>query len=165
MNVFLCRLGAGGGESQGLQQLAGGGCRSPAIRVSYQHPRSVARSLPSRWGSTRGSARGGAGRGAKGGAHHEFKGVRTRQGVKGYLVEIRPPKWKKTIWLGTYNTSVEAAGAYDAGTNTFTTFYSLHFPCFQIRGSSQTPDWPCALEGLIRLFFMHKMGHGNYDLL
>jgi hypothetical protein len=35
--------------------------------------------------------------------------------VKGFLVEIRPPKWKKTIWLGTYTTSREAAGAYDAG--------------------------------------------------
>lgn len=44
-----------------------------------------------------------------------FKGVRQRKGVRGYLVEIRPPKWKKTIWLGTYNSDREAAGAYDAG--------------------------------------------------
>lgn len=64
---------------------------------------------------TRGTSRGGLERGPNGGVHHEFKGVRTRKGVKGFLVEIRPPKWKKTIWLGTYNTSVEAAGAYDAG--------------------------------------------------
>jgi hypothetical protein len=49
------------------------------------------------------------------GAHQDFRGVRTRRGVKGFLVEIRPPKWKKTIWLGTYNTDVEAAGAFDAG--------------------------------------------------
>jgi hypothetical protein len=41
--------------------------------------------------------------------------VRQRKGVRGYLVEIRPPKWKKTIWLGTYNSDREAAGAYDAG--------------------------------------------------
>lgn len=44
-----------------------------------------------------------------------FRGVRQRKGVRGYLVEIRPPKWKKTIWLGTYNSDREAAGAYDAG--------------------------------------------------
>lgn len=44
-----------------------------------------------------------------------FKGVRQRKGVRGFLVEIRPPKWKKTIWLGTYNSDREAAGAYDAG--------------------------------------------------
>lgn len=48
-------------------------------------------------------------------AAHGFKGVRTRKGVRGFLVEIRPPKWKRTIWLGTYNTPGEAAGAYDAG--------------------------------------------------
>jgi hypothetical protein len=41
--------------------------------------------------------------------------VRQRKGVRGYLVEIRPPKWKRTIWLGTYNSDREAAGAYDAG--------------------------------------------------
>lgn len=41
--------------------------------------------------------------------------MRTRKGVRGFLVEIRPPKWKRTIWLGTYNTPGEAAGAYDAG--------------------------------------------------
>lgn len=35
--------------------------------------------------------------------------------MRGFLVEIRPPKWKRTIWLGTYNTDREAAGAYDAG--------------------------------------------------
>jgi hypothetical protein len=35
--------------------------------------------------------------------------------VKGFLVEIRPKGWKKTIWLGTYPTSPEAARAYDAG--------------------------------------------------
>lgn len=62
--------------------------------------------------SSRGSKS--AGRGA-GGAHRTFKGVRTRKGVKGFLVEIRPPKWRRTIWLGTYTTSREAAGAYDAG--------------------------------------------------
>lgn len=44
-----------------------------------------------------------------------FMGVRTRKGVRGYLVEIRPPKWKRTIWLGTYKTAEEAACAYDAG--------------------------------------------------
>lgn len=41
--------------------------------------------------------------------------MRQRKGVRGFLVEIRPPKWKRTIWLGTYNTVQEAAGAYDAG--------------------------------------------------
>ncbi len=46
---------------------------------------------------------------------HSLRGVRARTGVKGYLVEIRPRKWKNTIWLGTYNTAQEAARAYDAG--------------------------------------------------
>lgn len=45
----------------------------------------------------------------------QYKGVRVRPGVKGFLVEIRPRRWKKTIWLGTYATSPEAARAYDAG--------------------------------------------------
>jgi hypothetical protein len=45
----------------------------------------------------------------------KFRGVRQCRGIYGYLVEIRPPKWKKTIWLGTYNTDREAAAAYDAG--------------------------------------------------
>jgi hypothetical protein len=45
----------------------------------------------------------------------EYRGVRVRPGVKGFLVEIRPKRWKKTIWLGTYHTSPEAARAYDAG--------------------------------------------------
>jgi hypothetical protein len=45
----------------------------------------------------------------------EYRGVRVRPGVKGFLVEIRPKRWKKTIWLGTYPTSPEAARAYDAG--------------------------------------------------
>lgn len=44
-----------------------------------------------------------------------FKGVRTRKGVRSFLVEIRPPRWKRTIWLGSYSTEREAAGAYDAG--------------------------------------------------
>jgi hypothetical protein len=45
----------------------------------------------------------------------QYKGVRVRPGVRGFLVEIRPRRWKKTIWLGTYATSPEAARAYDAG--------------------------------------------------
>jgi hypothetical protein len=44
-----------------------------------------------------------------------YNGVRTREGVRGFLVEIRPPRWKKTIWLGTYDTAIEAAAAHDAG--------------------------------------------------
>jgi hypothetical protein len=44
-----------------------------------------------------------------------YRGVRQRPGVKGYLVEIRPRRWKTTIWLGTYTTLFEAALAYDAG--------------------------------------------------
>jgi hypothetical protein len=46
---------------------------------------------------------------------HSLRGVRLRRGVNGFLVEIRPPTWKKKIWLGTYTTPHEAARAYDAG--------------------------------------------------
>lgn len=53
--------------------------------------------------------------GSRQGPRHGFKGVRQRTKVRGYLVEIRPPRWNKTIWLGTFNTDAEAAGAYDAG--------------------------------------------------
>ncbi|KAG0618155.1 hypothetical protein M758_4G043600 [Ceratodon purpureus] len=73
--------------------------RSPTCRAPY-------RTL----NSQRGRPPNGSRQGAAG-----FKGVRMRKGVRGYLVEIRPPKWKRTIWLGTYNTDREAAGAYDAG--------------------------------------------------
>jgi hypothetical protein len=52
---------------------------------------------------------------ASDGNPNEYRGVRIRPGVKGYLVEIRPRRWKRTIWLGTYTTSPEAARAYDAG--------------------------------------------------
>jgi hypothetical protein len=45
----------------------------------------------------------------------EYRGVRVRPGVKGFLAEIRPKRWKTTIWLGTFRTSLEAARAYDAG--------------------------------------------------
>jgi hypothetical protein len=44
-----------------------------------------------------------------------LRGLRIRRGVKGFIVEIRPKKWKNTIWLGTYDTPHEAARAYDAG--------------------------------------------------
>ncbi len=46
---------------------------------------------------------------------HSLLRVRLRPGVKGYSVEIRPNKWKKKIWLGTYKTAHEAARATDAG--------------------------------------------------
>lgn len=80
--------------------------------------------------------------------HQDFKGVRTRRGVKGFLVEIRPPKWKKTIWLGTYNTDVEAAGAFDAGvfyTNKPNTKYNFRaleagFPPLPSHLSLDRPD-------------------------
>lgn len=98
----------GGGTGDGVGSTQGGGSRSAAMRM-YQQPQYVVRPLAPRRGPGRPT------RGSAGGAHHVFKGVRTRRGVKGYLVEIRPPKWKRTIWLGTYNTSIEAAGAYDAG--------------------------------------------------
>lgn len=82
------------------------------------------------------------------GAHQDFRGVRTRRGVKGFLVEIRPPKWKKTIWLGTYNTDVEAAGAFDAGvfyTNKPNTKYNFRaleaaFPPLPSHLSLDRPD-------------------------
>jgi len=46
---------------------------------------------------------------------HSLRGVRLRRGGKGFLAGIRPHKWKRTIWLGTYRTAHEAARAYDAG--------------------------------------------------
>lgn len=29
-------------------------------------------------------------------------------------MKIRSQKWKRTIWLGTYDTDIEAAAAFDA---------------------------------------------------
>ncbi|CAM6048846.1 unnamed protein product [Sphagnum compactum] len=63
----------------------------------------------------------------------EYRGVRVRPGVKGYLVEIRPRRWKRTIWLGTYTTSPEAARAYDAGI--FYTGKSIPFNFQDSKGS------------------------------
>lgn len=70
------------------------------------------------------------------------RGVRERPGVKGYLVEIRPKRWKKTIWLGTYNTMVEASRAYDAGI--FYTKKALPFYYPDSQGSF--PDLPSHLS-------------------
>lgn len=86
---------------------------SPNSRDHLVHGRSPRRSPSSPYRtlySQRGRPPNGSRQGPKG-----FKGVRQRKGVRGFLVEIRPPKWKRTIWLGTYNTDREAAGAYDAG--------------------------------------------------
>lgn len=71
-----------------------------------------------------------------------FKGVRQRKNVRGYLVEIRPPKWKKTIWLGTYNSDREAAGAYDAGIFYTNKKKQYNFP--HLAGSFQ--DLPAGLQ-------------------
>ncbi len=62
-----------------------------------------------------------------------YRGVRQRPGVKGYLVEIRPRRWKTTIWLGTYTTLFEAALAYDAGI--FYTGKSIPFNFEESEGS------------------------------
>ncbi|CAM6045591.1 unnamed protein product [Sphagnum compactum] len=58
---------------------------------------------------------------------HSLRGVRSRRGVRGFLVEIRPNKWKNTIWLGTYDTPTEAARAYDAGIFYFRKKIDLNF--------------------------------------
>jgi hypothetical protein len=62
-----------------------------------------------------------------------YRGVRQRPGVKGFLVEIRPRRWKTTIWLGTYTTLFEAALAYDAGI--FYTGKSIPFNFEESEGS------------------------------
>lgn len=44
-----------------------------------------------------------------------YRGVRHRPELNKWVTEIRPTAQKRKIWLGTYNTAVEAARAYDVG--------------------------------------------------
>lgn len=56
-----------------------------------------------------------------------YKGVRFRSEQHKWVAEIRPPKSNKTWWLGTYNTPVEAAYAYDVAITYFGSETSLNF--------------------------------------
>jgi hypothetical protein len=69
---------------------------------------------------------------------HSLRDVRIERGVKGYLAEIRPQKWKKTIWLGTYLTAQEAARAHDAGV--FYTGNKKKYN-FRFRDFPPLPEW------------------------
>ncbi|CAK9856204.1 unnamed protein product [Sphagnum jensenii] len=42
-----------------------------------------------------------------------LRGIRRRTPSKRYTVEIRPPRWKQKIWLGSYRTLNEAERAFD----------------------------------------------------
>jgi hypothetical protein len=96
-------------------------CRISAVKLLEKKVRAgsaapvpeVAAALRSSSGNNKTSTR--RTKSSKSEAEHKFYGVRTRRGVRGFLVEIRPQKWKNTIWLGTYDTPMEAAAAYDAG--------------------------------------------------
>lgn len=56
-----------------------------------------------------------------------YRGVRHRKEQNKWVVEIRPPKDQKTVWLGTYESPMEAAYAYDAAIWYFGTGAPLNF--------------------------------------
>ncbi|KAI3878451.1 hypothetical protein MKW92_027454 [Papaver armeniacum] len=73
-----------------------------------------------------------SGTGGNGGGSNGYKGVRMRKWGK-WVSEIRIPKTRDRIWLGSYETAEKAARAYDAAVFCFRGgsaggHYSLNFP-------------------------------------
>ncbi|XP_020205754.1 ethylene-responsive transcription factor 4 [Cajanus cajan] len=81
-----------------------------------------------------------------------YRGVRRRQWGK-YVAEIRDPFKKKCVWLGTFNSAIDAAKAYDVA-------------AIQIRGPDKAKtNFPIPPSHLLTCSTTHHQTHSKQTLI